>query len=129
MTRILLDSHVLFWFLDGDARLSQAARQAIEASDTTVYVSAVTAFEIASKFHTGKWPAAAAMAHHLLEIVSRFDFEPLALTLGHARHAGLLAARHRDPFDRMLAAQAEIEDIPLVTADAVFSQFNVRTLW
>src|SRR5215471_4960747 len=102
MTRILLDSHVLFWFLDGDARLSHAARQAIEASDTIVYVSAVTAFEIANKFHMGKWPAAAAMARDLVEIISRFDFEPLALTLEHARHAGLLAARHRDPFDRML---------------------------
>jgi PIN domain nuclease of toxin-antitoxin system len=129
MTRILLDSHVLFWFLDGDARLSHAARQAIEAPDTIVYVSAVTAFEIANKFHMGKWPAAAAMARHLLEIISRFDFEPLALTVEHARHAGLLAVRHRDPFDRMLAAQAEIEEIPLVTADAAFGQFNVRTLW
>jgi PIN domain nuclease of toxin-antitoxin system len=129
MTRILLDSHVLFWFLDGDARLSHAARQAIEASDTIAYVSAVTAFEVATKFHLGKWPAAAAMAHDLLEIVARFDFEPLALTLEYARHAGLLPVRHRDPFDRMLAAQAEIEGIPLVTADAVFGQFNVRTLW
>jgi PIN domain nuclease of toxin-antitoxin system len=129
MTKILLDSHVLFWFLDGDARLSHAARQAIEESDAIVYVSAVTAFEIANKLHVGKWPAAAAIAHNLLEIVSRFDFEPLALTLEHARHAGLLAARHRDPFDRMLAAQAEIEGIPLVTTDAAFSQFNVRTLW
>jgi PIN domain nuclease of toxin-antitoxin system len=129
MTRILLDSHVLFWFLDGDTRLSKPAREAIEEPDTIVHVSAATAFEIANKFRIGIWPAAEALAHDLPEIVSRFDFEPLPLTLEHARHAALLAVPHRDPFDRMLAAQAEIEGIPLVTADTVFGQFNVRILW
>src|SRR5277367_508775 len=129
MTRILLDSHALFWFLDGNARLSEPARKAIEEPDTVVHVSAATAFEIANKFRAGKWPAVEALVHNLLEIVSRFDFEPLPLTLEHARHAALLAVPNRDPFDRMLAAQAEIEGIPLVTADTVFGQFNVRILW
>jgi PIN domain nuclease of toxin-antitoxin system len=69
------------------------------------------------------------MAGRLLEVAARFNFEPLPLTLEHARHAGLLAVPHRDPFDRMLAAQAEIEGIPLVTADPIFHQFNVQTLW
>jgi PIN domain nuclease of toxin-antitoxin system len=127
--RILLDSHALFWFLDGDARFSRKARDAIEEAETVVNVSAVTAFEVANKVRAGKWPAAEAMANRLLEIVARFGFEPLPLTLEHARHAGLLAVDHRDPFDRMLAAQAEIEGIPLVTADTIFGQFNVRTLW
>jgi PIN domain nuclease of toxin-antitoxin system len=129
MTRILLDSHAFFWFLDGDPRLSTPARQAIEEPDAVVHVSAVTAFEIVNKVRVGKWPAAAALALHLPQIISRFSFEPLPLTIEHARHAGLLAAPHRDPFDRMLAAQAEVEDIPIVTADADFAQFNVRTIW
>jgi PIN domain nuclease of toxin-antitoxin system len=69
------------------------------------------------------------MANGLLDIVVRFGFEPLPLSLEHARHAGMLAVAHRDPFDRMLAAQAEIEAIPLVTADPVFAQFPIQILW
>jgi len=65
----------------------------------------------------------------LLTIISSHGFEPLPLSLEHARHAGLLESPHRDPFDRMLAALAAIEGIPLVTADPAFRQFNVRTLW
>jgi PIN domain nuclease of toxin-antitoxin system len=129
MTRILLDSHALFWFLDGDQRLSVTARQAIEDPDAVVLISAVTAFEIVNKVRLGKWPGAALLAQHLPQIVSGFDFEALPLTLEHAQHAGRLTVPHRDPFDRMLAAQAEIEAIPLVTADTAFAQFNVRTLW
>jgi PIN domain nuclease of toxin-antitoxin system len=129
MMRILLDSHALFWFLDGDARLSHAARDAIEAPGAIVNVSAVTAFEVANKIRAGKWPAAEMMANSLLDIVARFDFEPLPLSPEHARHAGILAVAHHDPFDRMLAAQAEIEGIPLVTADPVFARFPVQILW
>lgn len=95
MMRILLDSHALLWFLDVDARLSQAARDAIEAPGTIVNVSAVTAFEVANKVRVGKWPAAEMMANGLLDIVVRFGFEPLPLSLEHARHAGMLAVAHR----------------------------------
>lgn len=127
--RILLDSHALFWFLDGNPRLSENARQAIEDLDAVVHVSAVTAYEIVNKVRLGKWSRAAALAQHFSQIVSEHDFEPLPLTLEHARHAARLTVPHRDPFDRMLAAQAEIEAIPLVSADVAFAQFNVRTLW
>src|SRR5215813_8752997 len=126
MKKILLDSHALFWFIDGNPRLSNAARGAIEAADYTVCVSAITAWEIASKFGLGKWPGAQALANDLAGMMSTFGFEPLPLSLEHARHAGALRNPHRDPFDRLLAAQAEIEDIPLVTADPVFRHFNVR---
>jgi PIN domain nuclease of toxin-antitoxin system len=129
MTRILLDSHALFWFIDGDSRLSPAARDVIKDAGNVVYVSAVTAWEIASKFRLGKWPDAEALVNDLAGIMSTHGFEPLPLSLEHARHAGVLHGPHRDPFDRMLAAQAEIEDIPLVTADPAFRQFKVQTLW
>ena len=129
MRKILLDSHALFWFIDGDARLSNAACGAIEATDCTVHVSAVTASEIASKFRLGKWPKAQALANDLASIMSTLGFQPLPLSLEHARHAGMLQNRHRDPFDRLLAAQAEIEDIPLVTADPAFRHFKVQILW
>ena len=129
MARLLLDSHALFWFIDGDVRLAPAAREAIQDTSNAVYVSAVTAWEIASKFRSGKWPEAQALAHDLARIMSALGFEPLPLSLEHARHAGALPDPHRDPFDRMIAAQAEIEDIPLVTADPAFQHFNVRILW
>src|SRR5260370_12330215 len=121
--RILLDSHALFWFIHGDKRLSQSAREAIEAIDAAVHVSAVCAWEIAYKFRAGKWPEAEILATDIVRIMSAHGFEPLPLSLEHARHAGLLRSPHRDPFDRMLAAQAEIEDLPLVTADPAFRQF------
>jgi PIN domain nuclease of toxin-antitoxin system len=129
MTRLLLDSHALFWFIDGDPRLSPAAREAIQDSANTVCVSAATAWEIADKFRLGKWPGAQALANDLARIMFALSFAPLPLSLEHARHAGALRSPHRDPFDRMLAAQAEIEDIPLVTADPAFHHFNVRILW
>ena len=129
MMRILLDSHTLFWFIRGNTRLSQSAREAIEAVDNAVHVSAVSAWEVASKFSAGKWPDAEILARDFIGIMSAHGFEPLPLSLEHAHHAGLLRSHHRDPFDRMLAAQAEIEGIPLVTADPAFRHFNVRTLW
>ena len=80
MKKILLDSHTLFWFIDGNSRLSDAARGAIEAIDCTVCVSAVTAWEIASKFRLGKWPRAQALANDLPGIMSSHGFEPLPLS-------------------------------------------------
>jgi PIN domain nuclease of toxin-antitoxin system len=129
MTSLLLDSHALFWFVDGNSRLSAAARNAIQDSGNGVYISAVTAWEIANKFRLGKWPGVQALANDLAGIMSELHFESLPLSLEHARRAGALFNAHRDPFDRMLAAQAEIEDIPLVTADPVFRAFKVRVLW
>jgi PIN domain nuclease of toxin-antitoxin system len=129
MARILLDSHALFWFVHGDARLSRSARRAIEAVDAAVQVSAISAWEIAYKFAAGKWPEAEILATDFMEIIFDLGFKPLPLSLEHAHHAGMLRSLHRDPFDRMLAAQAEVEDIPLVTADPAFRHFKVRTLW
>src|SRR6266404_765720 len=80
MKKILLDSHTLFWFIDGNSRLSDAARGAIEAIDCIVCVSAVTAWEIASKFRLGKWPRAQALANDLPGIMSTHGFEPLSLS-------------------------------------------------
>ncbi len=127
--RILFDSHALVWFLAGDARFSRRARAEAEADDAIVCVSAVTAWEVTNKVRIGKWPEAAVLAESFLETVARYGFEPLPITLEHARLAGLLPGPHRDPFDRMLAAQAQVEGIALVTADPVFRGLGVRVLW
>jgi PIN domain nuclease of toxin-antitoxin system len=89
----------------------------------------VVAWEIASKVRTGKWPEAKPLADRFLEVVADDGFVPLPITLDHAILAGFLPAPHRDPFDRMLAAQAQIEDLSLVTADPVFRGFGTRVLW
>jgi PIN domain nuclease of toxin-antitoxin system len=99
------------------------------ADDTIVCVSAVTAWEIANKVRLGKWPQAASLAASLTDIIAEQGFEPIPITLEQARVAGFLASVHRDPFDRMLAAQAQIEAIPLVTADPAFRTFGTQVLW
>jgi len=127
--KILFDSHSLVWFLDGDERLSGRARAAIEQDDATLYVSAVSAWEIANKVRLGKWPEAASLVETFAQTMDRYALEPLPVTMAHAHLAGSMAGHHRDPFDRMLAAQAQIENVPLVTADPVFRAFGTRVLW
>jgi PIN domain nuclease of toxin-antitoxin system len=127
--RILLDSHAFVWFLDGSSRLSHRARSAIEADEAIVFISAVTGWEIASKVRLGKWPEAVTLAASLTTIVTRFGFVTLPVTLEHALTAGLLPGDHRDPFDRMLAAQASVEGIPIVTADPALRGLGADVLW
>lgn len=127
--RILLDSHALVWLLDGDRRLSTKARAAIEDDNATVCISAVTGWEISNKVRLGKWPEAAWLATSFATVIAELGFEVLSVTLRHALTAGLMPGDHRDPFDRMLAAQASIEGIPLVTADRAFKAFGTEVLW
>jgi PIN domain nuclease of toxin-antitoxin system len=127
--RILLDSHTLVWFLTGSPRCSLQAREAIEEADANVFVSAVSAWEVATKVRAGKWPDAADIAQNIDRVLLERDFLPLAVTVEHGRLAGFLPGAHRDPFDRMLAAQAITEDMLLVTTDPAFRNFSVRVLW
>jgi PIN domain nuclease of toxin-antitoxin system len=125
---ILLDSHVFYWWQIDDPKLSRRAAGLIEDEDD-VFVSAVVAWEIANKVRSGKWPEAKLLADRFFELIAEDGFLPLPITLQHAHLAGSLPGHHRDPFDRMLAAQAQIENVPLVTADPVFQAFGTRVLW
>jgi len=125
---ILLDSHAFFWWATADRKLSGTAYAAIDADDQ-VYISAVVAWEIASKVRSGKWPEARPLADDFFPTISHYAFHHLPLTLEHAHLAGAMPGRHRDPFDRLLAAQARIENVPLVTVDPVFHEFGIQTLW
>lgn len=89
----------------------------------------MTGWEISTKVRLGKWPEAAPLATSLATVIAQFGFVALSVTLEHALTAGLLPGRHRDPFDRMLAAQAAIEGIPLVTADRAFRTLGTEVLW
>jgi len=126
--RILLDSHAFFWWAVDDRRFSRAARDAMTGG-ADVYVSSVVAWEISGKVRSGRWPEAEALANRFFETVSHYRLLPLPITLEHAHLAGSLPAQHRDPFDRMLAAQAMTEEMPLATADPAFEQFDVQMLW
>lgn len=127
--KLALDSHAFFWWVVDHPRLTPAARAAIEDADNEIYVSAVVAWEMATKVRLGKWHDARAIAENFDAAIERSSFLPLAVTLHHARVAGFLPGRHGDPFDRMLAAQSRIEAMPLVTADPVFRAFGTKVIW
>ena len=126
---ILLDTHALLWWMIGDARLSPKARAAVGAEKAEVLVSAASAWELAMKVRLGKLPEAARLTHRLADSLAEQNFTPLAISIEHGRLGGLLPGQHRDPFDRILAAQALLEDLPLVTNDAAFASFGVKVLW
>jgi PIN domain nuclease of toxin-antitoxin system len=127
--RLLLDSHALLWWWIDDERLSATARQLIGDEGNEICVSAATAWEIATKQRLGKLAGVPDAATHFEELVAADGFVHLPVTHRHALRAGSYVQDHRDPFDRMLAAQTEIEQLALVTRDPVFSHFSTRTLW
>ena len=127
--RILLDTHALLWWMIGNPRLSPRARAAVDAPNAEVLVSAASAWELAVKVRLCKLPEASRLTHRLAESLAEQNFKSLAISLEHGRLGGLLPGAHRDPFDRVLAAQALLDDLVLVTNDAAFSTFGVKTLW
>jgi PIN domain nuclease of toxin-antitoxin system len=127
--RLLLDTHALLWWLDGDRSLPRKARTAIADDDNVIFVSAASAWEITTKARLGKLPGAGAVAEDVVGSVSSQGFSSLDMTLLHAQRAGRLPGAHRDPFDRMLIAQAQLEDLTLVSNDGVFDAYGVSRLW
>lgn len=127
--RLLLDTHALLWWLDGDRRLSLKARRAIANQSNTILVSAASAWEITTKARLGKLPGATDVAADVAACVDTQGFLPLDITLRHAQRAGRLPGEHRDPFDRMLIAQSQMEDVALVSDDDMFDVFGVRRFW
>lgn len=130
MTRaLLLDTHALLWWLDGDTRLSEAARSAIAEPERTVLVSAASAWEITTKHRLGKLPGATAVAENLRDCLAGQGFGELSITLADGERAGRLPGPHRDPFDRMLIAQALARELLLVSNETLFDQYGVARLW
>jgi PIN domain nuclease of toxin-antitoxin system len=127
--RVLLDTHVLLWWLLGDPRLSTTASAVLGDVESTIIVSAVSGHEIATKFRLGKLTVPARLAENLDQIIAENGWQPLPLSIAHGQLAGRMAGAHKDPFDRMLAAQAPVEDVPLVTNDPAFAAFGVKVMW
>ena len=127
--KLLLDTHALIWGLGDDTRLSSAARQAIDDRGNEILVSAASAMEVTTKYRLGKLPEAEQLAASFLAIVRAADYTPLPVSVEHAVAAGALDIGHKDPFDRLLIAQAQLEDALLVSNEKLFDGFGVNRLW
>lgn len=127
--RLLLDTHALLWWFTDDDRLSAAAKSAIADEGNEVFVSAASAWEVATKQRLGKLKGVPQVAERFAELVDADGFTHLPITHRHSLRAGSYTHEHRDPFDRVLAAQAELDVLVLVTRDPALSGFPVRALW
>ena len=127
--RLLLDTIAFLWWVTDDERLSAAARQAIAEPGNEVFVSAASAWEIATKQRLGKLEGVPEVVERYGELVAADGFQHLAVDHRHALRAGGYAVDNRDPFDRMLATQSELERLPLVTRDPAFALFGTRLFW
>jgi len=127
--RLLLDTHAFIWFASGDARLSQAARDALLDEGNPLYLSVASLWEMAIKASLGKlW-----LAEPLEAIVARQvecnGLRILAVEAGHAMAVAGLAWHHRDPFDRLIVAQASMEQMVIVGCDNAMDAYGVRRIW
>ncbi len=127
--RLLLDTHALLWWLTDDRSLPASARKLIARGSNTVVVSAASAWEIATKVRLGKLPMAVDLVADLDRVLAQEGFEPLAISVDHSVRAGLLPGPHKDPFDRMLIAQSQAENVPILSNDAALDGYGVRRLW
>ena len=127
--RVLLDTHALIYWAVDPRKLSAAATRLIEDGDNEVYVSAVSAMEIATKVRIGKLRIAEGLARGFGRQMSERGFVELGLTCDHAELAGSYPSPHNDPWDRLIAAQASIEDLTLITNDPQMGTFSIKTLW
>ena len=127
--RALLDTHALIWWLADEPALPRTARQVIADTGNTILVSAASAWEIATKVRKGKLQGAATLASDFVAIVQRENFALLPILAEHGIRAGSLPGPHKDPFDRMLIAQAQAEACPIISNETAFDAYGVRRIW
>jgi PIN domain nuclease of toxin-antitoxin system len=124
----LLDTHALLWAVYSPEKLSASARKVLSTADR-IHVSAVSAYEISLKYNLGKLDHAESLARGFLKEIAIPAFGVIDLTAQHAQTAGLLPTVHRDPFDRFLIAQAQIEQLTLISNETLFDSMAVIRLW
>jgi PIN domain nuclease of toxin-antitoxin system len=127
--RVLLDTHTLLWATLSPSILSRQASAIIADERNVIFVSAASAWEIATKVRLGKLPGAEALERDFLEVMDHAGYTLLSIDVQSALRAGRLTAQHRDPFDRMIAAQALASDIPILSTDSRLDAFGVRRIW
>ena len=124
----LLDTHILLWWLFNDPKLNAECRDIIRNPAHRILVSSVSAWEIATKYRIGKLPEAKQIVEEYSQILHQSKFIELPITSAHALRAGSLPISHRDPFDRMIMAQAELENLPVITYDAAFQTGLIKVI-
>ena len=125
----LLDTHTLLWWLFEAELLSYHPFEAISGREIDIYVSAVSAMEIATKHRIGKLSHATPLIGHFGEVMADEGFKPLAVEWAHAERAGSFPSEHGDPWDRLLAAQSQIEELTLISSDRKMQSFGIECYW
>jgi PIN domain nuclease of toxin-antitoxin system len=124
----LIDTHILLWWLFNDPQLNAECQYIIRNPDNRILVSSVSAWEIATKYRIGKLPEAKQIVEEYSQILRQAKFIELSISSAHALRAGSLPIAHRDPFDRMIMAQAELENLPVITYDDAFQTGLIRVI-
>jgi PIN domain nuclease of toxin-antitoxin system len=127
--KVLMDTHALLWAGLEPWKLPPATLELLEDLGTEVFVSAASAWEIATKVRIGKLPGAGSFAQEFPMRLETLGFQQLSVSVEHGQRAGLLPGSHKDPFDRMLMAQAISENMPIVSNERVFDEYHVRRIW
>lgn len=127
--RLLLDTQVFLWWNEADPRLSRRVRQLLSDPANSLYLSVASAWEMTLKVHSGKLGLPAATAVYIPARLIHYGMEALPVTLEHVLAASTLPAYHRDPFDRILVAQGQVERLPIVTHDTEVRKYSVETIW
>jgi PIN domain nuclease of toxin-antitoxin system len=127
--RYLLDTHVFLWWIAGDDRLSDRARTIIADGQNVLYLSAASCWEIAIKTRLGRLTLSGDAQEFIPEHMARNSIEGLPVQVAHALRVASLPDHHRDPFDRLLVAQSEMEALPLLTSDRQFQPYKVPLVW
>jgi PIN domain nuclease of toxin-antitoxin system len=127
--RAILDTHAFLWWVLDVPRLSTDARSILEDGANDLLFSTASAYELTIKAQSGRLTLPEPADSYVPSRLHANAFQPIAIELAHALRAGMLPAIHRDPFDRMLVAQAQIEGLPILTADPAISRYDVETIW
>jgi PIN domain nuclease of toxin-antitoxin system len=126
---LLLDTHAFVWWLWGDQRVRAPVREMIEQNRGETHVSAISAYEMSQKYRLGKWPEVAPFVEGFERLAAAANLSILHVTPLHAVRAGLIPGAHRDPFDRILAAQAAVEGLRIVSSDKGLKMLGADPVW
>ncbi len=127
--RVLLDTHAFIWWVIDDSQLSNAARECIANPDNDVFLSVASAWEIVIKVNIGKLILPEPPLVYIPSRLSSNQFESLPIQLNHVLQVAALPNHHRDPFDRILVAQSQVEQMPILTIDNLIAQYSVSIVW
>lgn len=127
--RILIDTHVFLWWTTADPRLPGRVKTRLLNSDNSLFLSVVSVWEVAIKVQRGKLHLPERLSPYFASRLDAYRIDTLPVAIEHAIETASLPAHHRDPFDRLLIAQARVEDVPILTSDTNFRKYSVEVIW